>query len=69
MNKNVNFNLFLFLAYKQDEVCFCRSFFSDNRVDYSKNQVTMALLYKKKAFIQTPKEIVLFDSISQRKDS
>lgn len=54
MNKNVNFNLFLFLAYKQECVCFCRSFFSDNRLDNSKNQITMALLYKKKTFLQTP---------------
>ncbi len=69
MNKNVKFNLFLFLAYKQEGGCFCRSFFSDNRLDYSKNQITMALLYKKKTFLQTPKEVVLFDSISQRKDN
>lgn len=67
MNKNVKYNLFLFLAYKQEGECFCRSLFSDNRLDYSKNQITMALLYKRKTFLKTPKEIVLFDSVSQGK--
>ncbi len=69
MNKNIKFNLFLFLAYKQESICFCRSFFSDNRIDYSKNQITMTLLYKKKSFTATSKEIILFDSISQSKGS
>lgn len=64
MNKNIKFNLFLFLSYKKDSVCFCRSFFSDDRVDYSKNQIAMTLLFKKKTFVSNPKEIILFDSIS-----
>lgn len=64
MNKNIKFNLFLFLSYKQDSVCFCRSFFSDDRIDYSKNQITMKLLFKKKTFVSNPKKIILFDSIS-----
>ena len=66
--KNVesNANIFLFLAYRTEDECFCRSFFPDNKIDYSINQTTMALLFKKKTFISSGKEIVLYDSISSR---
>ena len=59
-NKEEYENLFLFLAYRNESECFCRSFFPDNRVDYAENQITMSLLRKKKIYISTGEEIVLY---------
>lgn len=59
-------NLFLFLAYRNETECFCRSFFPDNRVDYSENQITMSLLRKKKIYISTGEEIVLYDYFAEK---
>ncbi|WP_407429287.1 PBECR4 domain-containing protein [Treponema sp.] len=60
-NKEEYENLFLFLAYRNESECFCRSFFPDNRVDYAENQITMSLLKKKKIYILTGEEIVLYE--------
>ena len=63
-NTEANTNLFLFLAYKSDGECLCRSFFSDDKIDYARNQITMSLLYKKKTFLTSGKQIILYDSIT-----
>lgn len=65
-NKEEYENLFLFLAYRNESECFCRSFFPDNRVDYAENQITMSLLKKKKIYISTGEEIILYDARQKR---
>ena len=41
-------NLFLFLSNARDDSYFCRSFFPEEKMDYTKNQASWTLLYKKK---------------------
>ena len=62
-NKETDTNIFLFLAYRLENECFCRSFFADDRVDYADNQISMSLLRKKKIFAPSGKTIILYDSI------
>lgn len=51
--------LFLFLANDEEKGYFCRSFFPKEKIDYSKNQSSWALLYKKKMNFKTGEERVL----------
>ena len=41
-------NLFLFLSNARDDSYFCRSFFPEEKMNYTKNQASWTLLYKKK---------------------
>ena len=43
-----NYYLFLFLSNDEGDNYFCRSFFPEEKMDYSKNQASWTLLYKKK---------------------
>lgn len=54
-------NIFLFLSRKIDDTYFCRSFFPENKMDYTRNQASWTLLYKKKINTKTGEEIVLYD--------
>lgn len=63
-NMEESTNLFLFLACRLETECFCRSFFADDKIDYAENQMSMSLLLKRKVFLQSQKEIILYDSIS-----
>ena len=57
-------NLFLFLSQSEGEKFFCRSFFPEERMDYTKNQASWTLLYKKKIDRSTGKEKILYNRIS-----
>lgn len=41
-------NVFIFLSKEQEEQYFCRSFFAEDKVDYTKNQSKWTQLYKEK---------------------
>ena len=52
-------NIFLFLAQNRGEGrYFCRSFFPQDKMDYTRNQALWTLLYKKKVTISTGEEIL-----------
>ncbi len=58
--------LFLFLAEKGEEGrYFCRSFFPQDKMDYTKNQASWTLLYKKKVTLSTRKEEILYDRLKK----
>ena len=56
-------NLFLFLSNDEGDNYFCRSFFPEEKMDYSKNQASWTLLYKKKIDLLTRIETVLYNRI------
>lgn len=56
-------NLFLFLSNGVGDNYFCRSFFPEEKMDYSKNQASWTLLYKKKIDLSTGAETVLYNRI------
>jgi hypothetical protein len=57
-------NVFLFLAgNKLDGTYFCRSFFPQDKMDYTINQASWALLYKKKINLITEEETILYDRL------
>ncbi len=59
-------NVFLFLAKNQKKnIYFCRSFFPEEIRDYTKNQASWKLLYKKKVNMITNQEIILCDKLKQ----
>ena len=63
-NKVEERNVFLFLAENGEEgKYFCRSFFPENKMDYTKNQASWTLLYKKKITLSTGKEEILYDRL------
>lgn len=62
-NKMEERNLYLFLAHGKDNKYFCRSFFPEEKKDYTKNQASWTMLYKKKCNLSTGKEIVLYDRL------
>ena len=68
MKNNIeNKNIFLFLSHKKDETYFCRSFFPENKMDYTKNQASWTLLYKKKTNTKNGKTLVLYDNLNKSK--
>jgi hypothetical protein len=56
-------NLFLFLSNDNRDKYFCRSFFPEEKMDYSKNQASWTLLYKKKTDLITGIETVLYNKL------
>lgn len=56
-------NLFLFLSKNSKDKYFCRSFFPQTKKDYSENQATWTLLYKKKINKLDSTELVLYDKL------
>lgn len=56
-------NLFLFLANDTGNNYFCRSFFPKDKIDYSKNQASWTLLHKKKIYLETGTEQILYDRL------
>ena len=63
-NKIQSRNIFTFLSNdKATGKYFCRSFFPQTDKDYSKNQTTWTLLFKKKIYKKTGEEIVLYDRL------
>ena len=58
-------NLFLFLSNKKDDYYFCRSFFPEDKMDYTKKQASWTLLYKKKKNLSDGTEMVLYDRLKK----
>ena len=44
---------------------FCRSFFPQDKMDYTKNQASWTLLYKKKVTLSTGEEEILYDRLKK----
>lgn len=61
-----NRNLYLFLSLGKNEKYFCRSFFPEEKMDYTRNQASWTLLYKKKKSIKTGEEIILYDRMKRK---
>lgn len=59
-------NLYLFLSHGADDKYFCKSFFPEEKKDYTRNQASWAMLYKKKCNISTGDEIVLYDKLTKK---
>lgn len=64
-NNMENRNLYLFLSHGMDEYYFCRSFFPEMKKDYTKNQASWTLLFKKKINLNTNEGIVLYDRLKK----
>ena len=58
-------NLFLFLSKNKDNKYFCRSFFPEDKKDYTKNQASWTLLFKKKINVLSGEEIILYDRLKK----
>ncbi|MCM1187696.1 MAG: PBECR4 domain-containing protein [bacterium] len=59
-------NIFLFLAGSGKEGrYFCRSFFPQDKMDYTRNQASWVLLYKKKVTLSTGEEEILYDKLKR----
>ena len=56
-------NLYLFLSQGRDDKYFCRSFFPEGKKDYTKNQASWTMLYKKKYDLSTGDEIILYNRL------
>lgn len=70
-NRVENKNIYLFLSKNKDEQYFCRSFFPEGKMNYTKNQASWTLLYKKKIKVSTQEEVILYDrlkNVSSKKD-
>lgn len=59
-------NMYLFLSHGTDDKYFCRSFFPEREKDYTKNQASWKMLYKKKYNLGTGEEIVLYDRLMKK---
>lgn len=59
-------NLYLFLSYGVDDKYFCRSFFPEEKKDYTRNQASWTMLYKKKCNMSTGEEIILYDRLTKK---
>lgn len=60
-NKAENRNVFIFLSLKHGDTYFCRSFFPENKMDYTKGQASWTLLFKKKVDKLTETEEILYN--------
>ncbi|MDY5861744.1 PBECR4 domain-containing protein [Agathobacter sp.] len=59
-------NLYLFLSHGVDDKYFCRSFFPEEKKDYTRNQASWTMLYKKKGNMSTGEEIILYDRLTKK---
>lgn len=62
-------NLYLFLSQGSDDRYFCRSFFPEEKMDYTKNQASWTMLYKKKRNLSTGEERILYDRLIKKRIS
>lgn len=60
-NEILSKNVFTFLSKTKNEKYFCRSFFPQEKTDYSIGQTPWTLLYKKKINKKNGNEIILYD--------
>lgn len=64
-NRLADKNVFIFLSKNKDNTYFCRSFFPETDRDYTKNQTSWTLLYKKKINRTTGQSLVLYDRLKR----
>lgn len=57
----------MFLSNSKEDNYYCRSFFPEDKKDYTKNQAFWTLLYKKKIDLKSQTEIVLYDRMKKDK--
>lgn len=62
-NQIENQSTFIFLSRNKEEKYFCRSFFPQERFDYSKNQPLWTVLCKKKVRISTGEERIIHNRL------
>lgn len=62
-------NLYLFLSQGSDDRYFCRPFFPEEKMDYTKNQASWTMLYKKKRNLSTGEERILYDRLIKKRIS
>ena len=62
-NSMENRNLYLFLSNREADNYYCRSFFPEGKTDYTRNQASWTLLYKKKIDLITHEENILYNRI------
>ena len=62
-NKIMNQIVYVFLGKSLENTYFCRSLFFEDKRDYTKNQASWTLLYKKKRRISTNEEIILYNKL------
>ena len=55
----------MFLSHGVDDKYFCRSFFPEEKKDYTRNQTSWTMLYKKKCNMSTGEEIILYDRLKK----
>ncbi|MCD8023134.1 MAG: PBECR4 domain-containing protein [Lachnospiraceae bacterium] len=55
--------LYIFLSQNKDGKYFCRSFFHETKLDYTKNQPLWTLIYKSKIRVSTEEEKILYDRL------
>lgn len=65
-NSIENKNVYLFLSKLERNSFFCRSFFREGKKDYTKNQASWTLLFKKKINLQTHAENILYDKLKNK---
>lgn len=65
-NKSDDRNLYLFLSNSEANKYYCRSFFPEDKMDYTKNQASWTLLYKKKINKYLTTEQVLYDRMRKK---
>ena len=58
-------NIFIFLSQESDNEYFCRSFFAQDKVDYSANQPKWTLLYKEKMDKSSGEKEILYDRLKK----
>ena len=56
----------MFLSHGVDDKYFCRSFFPEEKKDYTRNQASWTMLYKKKGNMSTGEEIILYDRLTKK---
>lgn len=60
-NKINERSIFVFLAKKENDKFLCKSFFPQDKIDYSKGQAKWTVLLKKKVNISTGEENILYE--------
>lgn len=59
-------NVYVFLAKNEkDGHYYCRSFFPENKMDYTRNQASWTLLYKEKTTLSTGEKEILYDRLKK----
>ena len=64
-----NRNIYLFLSHIEKDGYLCRSFFPEEKMDYTKNQTSWTLLFKKKTNLVTGEEQILYNRLKNLPES